>query len=412
MSPTDLGRMLDEISADLPEPDLAEAAWYAAWRHRDQRRRAVVRGIAGVGLAAIVTAGILSQGPHTARPEPEITSYPPAPTGNTFSDGTPYVFAPRAATEARLRRLQTVLPSELDRSATPERLSDRLSWGWGGVAAVSLVYLRERPGGVSPVLVTPDGAQVEADTVVLDPLLSAGGGWQPDAVGPGAIAPDGHHLAFGQPGEVVVLDALSGEVTRVSVPATAPVAAGWTGAMTGIVAQVSEGRGWFIDAKTWKSETGSPRARYAGHYRLRLDLAYRAVSLEAWDAFGGGPVSTTDTPIHVPVAGGVSQTLSSSRGWAARGVYLLSDTAPTNLGILAVQSGLPSNRRFLVIPKGPRDVDCCSPLAWLDGQTLLFETINGSDTWLLAWDVPSGEVRRVTHFTGGLPYPSIALGSL
>ena len=37
---------------------------------------------------------------------------------------------------------------------------------------------------------------------------------------------------------------------------------------------------------------------------------------------------------------------------------------------IARRRGLPSNRRFLVIPKGPRDVDCCSPLAWLDGQTL------------------------------------------
>jgi YD repeat-containing protein len=283
-----------------------------------------------------------------------------------------------------------------------------VSGGRTGIDRVVLVYLREQREGLTPVLVTSEGEQVEVDSLRLRWLRTEQGSDLFPAPGPATIAPDGRHLVFAQPGEVVVLDVATAGVTRIPLPGAALMDAGWTTARTGIVARVSETQGWFIEADTWTAETGGARERYPAHYRL--DLADGKGRLQTWDA-NGRLTSTTSTGVRLAATPGRSQTVGNVDGWAARAVALGPDTRETNLGVLAVQADRPSNRRFLVIPQGPRSQECCAPMGWVGGQTLLVQVVDEAQTWILAWDLTTGEVRKVTQITGGPPYAATAVAS-
>ena len=64
----------------------------------------------------------------------------------------------------------------------------------------------------------------------------------------------------------------------------------------------------------------------------------------------------------------------------------------------------PDERRatLLLAPENPdgqtgRFKGCCIPLSWWNASTLLLQTVGSHGSWVLAWDVDTGKVFRVTQ---------------
>ena len=60
----------------------------------------------------------------------------------------------------------------------------------------------------------------------------------------------------------------------------------------------------------------------------------------------------------------------------------------------------------------PRAVDCCTVLGWTVRGELVYLSVAPSGTWIMAWNVETGLVRRVSQFlvSDTVP-PVIALGA-
>jgi len=61
---------------------------------------------------------------------------------------------------------------------------------------------------------------------------------------------------------------------------------------------------------------------------------------------------------------------------------------------------------LLLAPENPdgetgRVKGCCTVLGWADGRTVLYESRGVHGRWVLAWDVTTGTVSRVTQVVGG-----------
>ena len=93
---------------------------------------------------------------------------------------------------------------------------------------------------------------------------------------------------------------------------------------------------------------------------------------------------------------------------------------PQVVAAISTQPAIPS--RLLVLGETPaatapltprsaapdevRTPGCCSVLGWYDEHTLLVRAVGKQSGWLVAWDLQTGEVRRVTE----LKVDPVALG--
>jgi hypothetical protein len=59
-----------------------------------------------------------------------------------------------------------------------------------------------------------------------------------------------------------------------------------------------------------------------------------------------------------------------------------------------------------IMPDEVRTPGCCSVLGWYDEHTLLIRAVGKQSGWIVAWDLRTAEVRRVTQ----LEVDSVALG--
>jgi hypothetical protein len=71
---------------------------------------------------------------------------------------------------------------------------------------------------------------------------------------------------------------------------------------------------------------------------------------------------------------------------------------------------------LLLAPENPdgqtgRFKGCCTVLGWADAHTVLYESRGVHGRWVLAWDVHTGTVSRVTQVVGtgseGSPQPPV-----
>jgi hypothetical protein len=227
------------------------------------------------------------------------------------------------------------------------------------------------------------------------------------------VADDRRRVVFAQSGAVVVLDGATGEARRVEVPDPFLTSAGFT-----------PGSGWIIarsNREQWRVDPDGGAVQrlgvdgYAGAALLRASpLGSQVVVFTA----SGTPAGTRSGPRVVE--GTVGPTVTDADGWLASGVRLVStaaDRAGGTQGVLAAEAGTMSRVVVLATPDGPAvPSGCCTALGWGTQQLLLHRSDGPGTSRLLAWDVRTGSLQRVSELPlgsgeEGAPAAQVALAS-
>lgn len=400
-------------SAPLADSDLAPNAWYAAQQARRRARllaAASVLLLVGVGWAI---SARLTQAPQTL-PAVTTTQTPIDALPANVKGGLEVEQAASPAKEPELPRLSadlsTGLPQRLgfDPDATVRRFSD-LGHLQNSAAAV---LLRRVSGGYHPVVLlaaagdaaaSPLSRYVELDSVLIKPFNAE----TPDpyvVLGPRVIAPDGHRLAFVQPGEVVGVDLLTGTVARVSLPATDSLSGGWTAGNTWFVVVGDSGQ-WRVDPFT---QTVQPVAEtvYDGRGSIRTTSSGSSPGLVTFDDDG---VALYQRELSPWLAEQWADTVTSSVAWSATGTYLTPDSqAELESSYQGVVAAQPTGRpRLLVSPQQGPTKQCCTVLSWAAPTVVLYASRSSSamgaeSNRLLAWEVTSGRQWFVADLPTGI----------
>lgn len=400
MTDRDLGALLQRACADLPEVDLVEGAWGGALQERARRRRAVTGGLGAVAVAALALTALQVTGGGNPHPVPSYSVTTP-PTTGTLGDRTPYAVLPLEGVEGGLPLFEAGLPQVVDAYGPSTRLSTLPAPPRDVVAVV----LRRDGGGYRPVLVTAAGEQVVVDRLLLSPTRSRAGDTAAP-LGPRAFGA-GRYVVFPQPGAVVRLDVRDGSVTRYAVPSPYVDSAGWGGA-TGEVRARAGAQAWTLDT----SSPGAPAvpadpAVPDGATALELAAGAQSLRVARFDPVSHALVG--ERSVAAPATELWGPTVASPR-WVATGAFLDQDltfplirrgNGPIYQGLVAVR---PDNGSVTVLaaPENPdgqvgRVTRCCSVLGWADAHTALLQTVGAHGSWVLAWDVESGRVMRVTR---------------
>ncbi|MEU4289224.1 hypothetical protein AB0E63_13475 [Kribbella sp. NPDC026596] len=397
----DVGPLLQRAADRLPEPDLADAAWAEGVATRRRRRRSILVGLVVVVLIALVAAiGVGASSGNKADFVPPTT--PPtdpndiAPAGQIA--GIDYWMAPPPGSERFLDRLETPLGDRLQLPDKVRSLSDQR------IDRIAAVVLLKRGGGYEPLLLGSDSSWSLADVQ----LVAIANG---SPLSPGTVSPDGHMAAFPQPGELVTVDASTAEVTHYDVPTEDLRSVSWLGdaqrvlvSGPGVAYRVLVGEGGFGEGALVKISGTSDPEDVTAPFRLDAGAVMRYLVSGQW---------MMDSALALPVRRWVGQTFSSDN--AAARLFVADDlpqvptrvSQPQVVAAISTLRTLPS--RLLVLGEpgaappttgiGPadrqavREPGCCSVLGWYDDNTPLLE-VQG---WVLAWDLYSGRVRRVTE---------------
>lgn len=390
MTGRDLTRLLDDASEHLVERDFAERAWIGAAARRRRRARVLVGAVAAACLGgAVLHGGSGDPGRIASPPGPgPSASSSPAEATRTTKDGTPYSLAPALGTESALAHRVTSLPEQIVIPDSMPTLAERK------IPEVAAVLLVQRATLYRPILVGTDGTYVDAGLDLHSVTVNKSAA---PPLTTRAIAPDGHRVAFVQPGVVQILDTSTGELTKVPVAEQGLNRGGWSVDGQHVIVG-AEGRAWAVDPVAGTARALS-QPGYDGYYQI-VSVGSRP-DLHSWDSTGH---ATSVTSLTAPISGVWADTVSNVAGWAGTAVFLDQDwtsdsgQAEGYQGLLAVQGDIPSRYRLLVLGETPgRLTGCCSALGWADGTTLLYQSRGGSGVWVLGWDVVSGKVSRVSH---------------
>lgn len=404
MTGRDLPSLLERASEGVPELDFAEQAWGRAAADQQHRRRVVVGAVGALAAAVIAVTAVQSAGRDDNPPQP----LPATPTTGErlLPDNTAYALMPLEGTEQRLPLLEVGLPERLDLHAKARPLA---TLGHPPESVVA-VYLRAARGGYQPVLVTGRGDQLLVDTLTLKALVTPDGRASP--LGVRAVG-GGSYVVFPQPGAVVRLDLRTGAVSRYAVPDQQLETAGFTSDQGTILAR-SPSWTWAIDP--WQAGASAAAAgtdAYEGNFRITPD-PYDAGHLVVREQDRGHQAHVL-LDVRAPVTDVWGETVNTE-DWAATGVFFDQDAVhsvirgrygvgPIYQGLVAVDAEA-LTAHLLLAPENPdgqtgRFKGCCTVLGWADGHTVLYESRGVHGRWVLAWDVGTGTVSRVTQVVGG-----------
>lgn len=406
---TDLHDLLELASDDVPEVDLARAAWDAAREERRVVRRRLLLGAGAAAAAgAVVTVVVRDRAGDASVPaDPSPTR--PATLSTAQVGGVTVDLAPAPGGE-------TVLPRYVDaaalglgedigfddamqlpklgpttgrpRNAASVR-SVMLSWMPGSDQLMPVLYLPRAEAGIE-YLACPHVLLVRAD-----PTRTGQG----MVLGPRTIRDDRRAVVFPQPGEVVVLDARDGTADRIPVPDPGLFRAGWAKDGHTVIATGSKGS-WVIDTAEGTVElAGGPVG--SGWVGL-VTTDDGATSLRTFAASGR---LTGSRPLRGPVISVSGETVGNTEGWASAHAYLgqtFVGAISRGQGLVAVQGDLRPTPRVLAatrtpgVPKG-----AYRPLVWGPRDVVVLESrsFQGRSevptVRLLAWDVIDGSLSRV-----------------
>lgn len=359
-----LQQLLIEAASDVPPPDLAASAWRRA---RTRRRRTAALAVAAAGsVAVLATALATGSGPHGAGPPPatrQPSSSAPAAPSATRWHGFAVWLGPAKADEAGLPQHRSPLPAAVDLSAasTPQAAAplDRavlaaLRFGPDPARAGLL-----RPTGV--VLLGPGGELRTVDDIDLSPQRPVDPYY---ALQAGSLSPDGSRLALAYAGNVVVRALGTGHDTSYPVADHVTELLGWVG----------EDRVGLADGSVLHLRDGSMTDGPAA--------ALDRTGIEGFQPWG---------PVR-PVLG--------QRAQAAFADQLdVVDAGVSNPEVVVADGAV---RAILAMPYGDggtiRYKGCCAVAGWLDTHTVALES-RGTDFTVLAWDIRTGQVERVTRLT-------------
>jgi DNA-directed RNA polymerase specialized sigma24 family protein len=408
LSDDEVAATLEAAAAGVREVDLAERAWRDGLLHRATTRR---RAATAVGAAALVVGGAALAGRDptiTAAPAPSPVSLTQVPlleqaVWHTTSGGLRYVVAPTAGAEAAQPLLEVGLPTVIDPGREHHLASGPPPSGLGAFG--DAVYLERRaPGRYVPVLLYGDGELLTLDTVVLTDVRTASGQVRAP-LGIWAFSGDKTSLAFAQPGHVVVFDVDTRTVTTVAIPSLTLEWAGWRG--NHLLAGSAEGLWSPGLSARWP---GPEPARRPGAREFRVEGGHTVLDEHSPD------VGTRPRTVGWPRGTPVGETVSDAREFAsaftlaagrARDVAAVSPRQ-----VIVATNSLGRDRMLVFGEERPRAVDCCSVLGWTVRGDLVYLSDAPSGTWIMAWNVETGVVRRVSQFlTSGDVPPVIALGA-
>ncbi|MFC7489098.1 MULTISPECIES: sigma factor-like helix-turn-helix DNA-binding protein [unclassified Knoellia] len=408
-----LAGLLADAAESVAESDFVDAARAGAAARRHRRRRVaagVVLGAAGIMAVALVLPNDADRGSALPAPAPS--------TSITASRDTPW--DPRAFSLLEvtsqvgpdpaqigtlpkiddLTRRQLALPEVL--AFSPVLQMPTLSEVGGNGAPVRAVLLRYSAEGLRPVLVRPTLSNpfMLVDTITLVPNVDEGGTTS-EPLEVTAIAGDRRHVLFLQSGKVLVLDAFTGETQTFAVPDQHLESGGWTSNGASIIAS-SRTSHWRITLHTGVVQRLGPATRPGRHEVVVAgDDELRVLSFDEQGASSG----TLTGPRVLGDVWGSTFTNADSR--VATGGFLSQVAAreantrhPERLfqGVFTVDTEDMGSARLLIAP-GSEGVakGCCEVLGWAYNDQVLIRW-NARD--LLAWDVGSGGLRRVSTLPG------------
>ena len=391
--------MLAKASDRLPEPDLADAAWAAGVETKRRRRRSILVGlIAAVLIAVIAAIGVGISGDDNSQFTPPTT--PPSNPNDRAPDGQingiDFWVAPPSGSERFLDRLETPLGDRLQLPENVEPLADQ------PLDRIAAVVLEDRGDRYVPLLLGSDSSWARADVELLPIRTGA-------PLSSGAVSPDGRIAAFPQPGELVTVDVATAEVFRIKMPTQDIRSVSWLPDAQRVLVS---GPGVAYRVLVGESGTGEePLVAIAGAADPSAVTAPFRLDKGAVLRYMVGGQWIVDSPLQLPVRAWVGQTFSTDS--AAARLFLATDLAPvTNASqpqvVAAISTVRAEPSRLLVLgdptvmsASSARPMDrpyvrepgCCAVLGWYDHNTPLVE-VRG---WVLAWDLNSGQVRRVTE---------------
>jgi len=410
----DVRPLLEQAARTLPEPDLADAAWSGALAIRRRRRRSTT--IAGIVVLLVLAIAALVAGLSRNSAEvvpPEIApTLPPGyirPAGQI--SGMDFWVAPPSGSERFLDRLATPLGDSLRLPSETVELTTM------PLQEIAAVLLSETDGIYTPLLLGADSRWVHA-TVELDPIATG------SPLGTGAVSPNGRLVAFPQPRGVVVIDATTAVTRRFSLPADDLRSVSWLPDSARVLVNGPTAAYRVLAGLCCRGEETVVPVQpasdvYAATAPYRLDGGPGRVELRRYSLNGGWTLEST---LGLPASSWVGQTSSlgatAARLFVADRLPQVQTTASRPQLIAAISTEQSSPSRLLVLGETPaatppptpgpalpdavRTPGCCFVLGWYDPHTPLFQVAG----WVLAWDLETGQVRRVTE----LEVNTVALG--
>ncbi|WP_020389404.1 hypothetical protein [Kribbella catacumbae] len=403
--------LLNQASDRLPEPDLADAAWEGGLAYRRRQRRSVIAGLIAMLLGVVIGVLVMTLGGgKNAFTPPDTTPSLPGsiPPAGQIS-GINYWNAPPAGSERFLDRVSTPLGDLL---RIPDDAGDLKDNPMDRVAAV---ILSSQEGNYVPLFLSSDSHWAQAATE-LRPIATG----QP--LSSGAIAPNGKLVAFPQPGGVFVIDVSTADVRSIRLPSQDLRSVSWLENSTRLIIS-GPGSAYRIDVDLESAQQPVVGAVAVSNDAedatapYRLDGTAGQVALRQY-AGGNGWVEVSNP--RLPVSRWVGQTFAGSnlvaRVFVANPLPQVPTVASRAQVVAAISALEPLEDRLLVLGETPaatptpgrtspdriREPGCCSLLGWYDSQTALFQVTD----WLLAWNLQSGQVRRVTE----LEVDGVAIG--
>ena len=393
----DVQPLLLQAADELPEPELADAAWAAGVQASRRRRRTAVIGVIAFIVGAIVASILIQVGMSGNADITPPTTPPGYIEASGKISGIDYWVAPPPGSERFLDRLETPLG---DRLELPDKVRPLAKHTLDKVAAVVLV---KQGDGYAPVLLGADGSWARADVG-----LAAVGGQSP--LSPGAISPYGRLVAFPQPGELVTVNASTAEITRFPLPAGEYRSVSWVQdeqrvlvSGPGAAYQVVVGEGGDGEQPVLKVSATNDPDEVTSPYRIQTGSVARYLFNGQW---------SEDSPLTLPVRSWQGQTMASNTAAARVFISEKLQEVPTRvsqpqvLAAISTVRTLPSRLLVLGEPQDNpptyegagdhpfvREAGCCVVLGWYDDSNVLFR-VHG---WVLAWNLESGRVRRVAE---------------
>jgi len=397
-----IAQLLTYAAEPVREADHAERAWAAAVQRRRHVRRRLMSAAAVVVL--VVATAVAVVGSRAEPNPPEARSLTPLPSmvrlWQMSADGIAYVVAPRAGDEATTPQLEVGLPSVIDPAAATRRASE-VGFGRPSVFADAVYLQRVSADRWEPVLVWRTGDQLVVDTLQLTDVRTAGGARRPP-LGVRAFSNDRTAIAFPQPGRVVVLRTATGTVESIPVPSPSVDRVWWYGGW--LMAGAADAT-WQIGRAPDRQATPVPEAYGLREYRVDggitvLDdhVPYQPPMLVGW-------------PLTQPYGPTISSADRVASAFHIDGVSGRGITAVRPKSVIVATEGSGRQRMLVLGEERPRVRGCCPVLGWTIDADLVYADTSAGQTWVMAWNVETGKVRRIALWlTSDEVPPVIALG--
>ncbi|HET8594286.1 MAG TPA: hypothetical protein VFM07_03495 [Intrasporangium sp.] len=425
-SRSQLGLLLDEVVADLPEVDFTATAWRGA-QHRRRLRAALAAVVAAVLALGASWQWLGSHGVDRGmQPVPARTAQASVPIriptlpvpGRTAALPQPAPWVDQQGSVPDVHGARRI------RMPSPERYGDLPVFNAGDNPLLDGVpdsYLSERPLDLHlpPVIAvylkgdTPHGPSstyqpvilVGGDLVTVDLVtLSAEEAERVITADAATLSADASELVFAKDGRVVIVDLVTHAVHSIAVPDRDLTFAGWAVDDPGAVIVHSRRARWHIDLAT-----GLVRPAAAGENdsRFAARTAQRgAQAVLVLDRFDRGGVSSTDLGV------GLGSPMSAAKSASGRVAIGTARTSPADSMVIADTrhrdaGGHPALKLLsndLGFPIGP--------LGWdTTGRYLYFWAFAGGADYVLVCDVDTGGFYKALRIAGGPMTLPIAFGN-